>query len=184
MPSGLGVMRLCLACEGCEHTSILYSTETADTWVMREANNAIMEIADGKDSSTAHNIRPDLRAYGGNGDVTFIWGDEKQGLYHIGYRRGADTVKNVIQAVVYGKVARTSAVKKTVVLELNGYEAVLSLDMNGNNKTWLLTGWEKNIPDAIGEVSTQSGATQTSPTFSRADLGAGTSPLSPTSGEK
>ncbi len=29
------------------------------------------------------------------------------------------------------------------------------------------------MPDATGEVSTQSGATQTEPTFSRLDLGAG-----------
>jgi hypothetical protein len=134
--------------------------------------DAVSEIVSGKESSTAKNIRHDLSEYGGNDDVTFIWGNEKMGLYHIGYRRGAETVKNVIKTVLNGNVARASKSKKTVVLELNGYEAVLSLDMNGKKQTWLLTGWEKDVPDAIGEVSAQSDATQNSPIFSRADLGA------------
>ena len=140
--------------------------------------NAISEIAEGKESATAKNIRPDIAQYGGNGDVTFIWGDKKKGLYHIGYRRGKETVNNVIRAVLDGNIARTSDAKETVVLELDGYEAVLSLDMNGGKQTWLLTGWKKNVPDAIGEVGAHSDATQNNPTFSRADLGAGTSSLS------
>ncbi len=36
-----------------------------------------------------------------------------------------------------------------------------------------MTGWAKQKPDAPGEVSTHSGATQTRPTFSRSDLVAG-----------
>ena len=63
----------------------------------------------------------------------------------------------VVEAVVYGDISRYSDVKKTVVLERDGYEAVLSLDENDTTKTWLLTGWRKNKPDAAGAVSTQTG---------------------------
>jgi BirA family biotin operon repressor/biotin-[acetyl-CoA-carboxylase] ligase len=150
----------------------------------RAVTDAIADIAQGAETATAKHIRPDLAQYGGNGDVTFIWGDEKKGLYHIGYRRGAEAVQNVIRAVLDGDVARSSDVKRTVTLGLNGYEAVLSLDMDGNKKTWLLTGWEKDVPDATGEVSTQSGATQISPTFSRTDLGAGTYTIMPETKKK
>jgi hypothetical protein len=91
-----------------------------------------------------------------------------------------DAVIKVLEAVISGKTARYTAVKKTVVLEKAVFEAVLSLDMDGKNKTWLLTGWEKNEPDAIGEVSAQTDATQNSPIFSRANLGAGLITLSST----
>lgn len=63
---------------------------------------------------------------------------------------------------------------KTVVLAKDGYEVLLALTKDGNKETWLFNGWKvKNEKaDAISEVSTQSDATQTSPTFSREDLGA------------
>ncbi|GHU19356.1 hypothetical protein FACS1894163_12130 [Spirochaetia bacterium] len=144
---------------------------------LRAVEIAITEIVNGAEESTAGGIRPDLEPYGGTGDVTFIWGDKKKGLYHIGYRRGPDVVGNVIKAVIRGEIIRNSDVKKTVTLSDNGYEAVLSLDLHGTNQTWLLTGWKENAPDADGEVSTQSDATQTEPTFSRSDLGAGTSKI-------
>jgi hypothetical protein len=38
-------------------------------------------------------------------------------------------------------------------------------------------GWKENVPDVTGEVSTQSGTMQIEPTFSRSDLGAGTSKI-------
>jgi hypothetical protein len=72
-----------------------------------------------------------------------------------------------------GKVERFSATKKTVILKNDGFEAVLSLDEHGKQKTWLLTGWKKKEPDATGEVGARSGATQNGPTFSRADMVAG-----------
>jgi hypothetical protein len=135
---------------------------------------AITAIVNGADIATAKGIRPDLIQYGGTDDVSFLWGDNKKGLYHIGCRRGADVVREVITAVIEGSVVRRQAQKKTVILAYNGYEAVLALDMNGDKNTWLLTGWEKDVPDAVSEVSTQSDATQTKPTFSRPDLGAAT----------
>jgi hypothetical protein len=83
-------------------------------------------------------------------------------------------VARVILEVLIGDVSRTSDIQRTITLDSKGYEAVLSLDRNGNTLTWHLTGWKINEPDAAGEVSTQSGATQNEPTFSRSDLGAGT----------
>ena len=135
---------------------------------------AMQEIAAGAEEAAVKNMRPDFVKYGGNGDVVFIWGNEKKGIYHIGLRRGKEVVENVIKTVLFGQIDRYSAVKKTITLELNGYEAVISLDENGKPKTWLLTGWKKNEPDAAGKVSATTGATQTSPIFGRADLGAGT----------
>ncbi|MEA4834958.1 MAG: hypothetical protein VB133_07485 [Anaeromusa sp.] len=133
----------------------------------------VRKIAGGAEAFTAQQLRPDLEQYGGSADVSFIWGDNKKGIQHIGNKRGAETVLHVIEAVVNGQVVRHSETKKTVVIEHNGFEAVLSLDENGEQKTWLLTGWHKNKPDASGVVSAQSGATQVGPTFSRSDLVAG-----------
>lgn len=51
-------------------------------------------------------------------------------------------------------------------------EAVLSFLSEGE-ESWIVTGWKEKTPDATGEVSTHSVATQARPTFSRSDLGAG-----------
>lgn len=156
---------------------IMFRGETASQTdsAMQQVMDSLQEIVNGKEEVTVKNLRPDLEKYGGSADVNFIWGNNKKGLQHIGMKRGAETVLNVISAVVNGQISRYSEIKKTVTLEHNGYEAVLSLDEDGNQKTWLLTGWHKNKPDTPGVVSTQSGATQTRPTFSRSDLGAGLS---------
>jgi len=135
--------------------------------------SAVREIVDGADSATVKNLRPDVVALGGTADVTIPWGNEKMGLYHIGAKRGADTVRAVLDTVVDGEIDRYTAAKKTVTLRKGDVEAVLSLDESGESKTWLLTGWKKGEPDAVGEVGAQSDATQTEPTFSRSDLGAG-----------
>ena len=136
---------------------------------------ALQEIVNGKEEVVVSDLRPDLEQYDGSPDVAFVWGNKKKGLMHIGVKHGEDVIKDVIDTVLYGDIERYSETKKTVTLSHNGYEAILSLDENGNKKTWLLTGWKINMPDATGEVSTQSGATQTEPTFSRLDLGAGLS---------
>ena len=49
----------------------------------------------------------------------------------------------------------------------------MALTEYGEKKSWLLSGWETGKPDAISEVGTQSDATQSKPTFSRQELGAG-----------
>ena len=61
-----------------------------------------------------------------------------------------------------------------IFLEKDNYEAVLSLDENGKQKTWLLTGFNTKIsPDVEREFSATLKTTQIKPTFSRQDLGAG-----------
>ncbi|GFE61920.1 JAB domain-containing protein [Geobacter sp. AOG2] len=140
---------------------------------VRTVQSAIDKILNGSEEGTAYGLRPDLEQYGGSSDVSFLWGDEKKGIRHIGEKRGADVVWQVIQTVISGKVTKFVKGKKNVHIVDGDREAVLSLEEHGQQKTWLLTGWKIGEPDASGEVSTQSGATQARPTFSRSDLGAG-----------
>lgn len=87
-------------------------------------------------------IRNDLDKYGGSNDVTIYQGDEKYGLKHIERRHGKKCFKPVLEAVANGKIARYEDRNRTVAIQLNNYEAVLSLNQNGKNKTWLLTGYD------------------------------------------
>ena len=128
-------------------------------------------------------MRDDLSQYGGTNDITFYWGNEKKGIYHIAYRRGVNTLLHVIDAVADGRVLRYVEGNKTVVLEKDGFEAVLALTEYGEKKSWLLSGWETGKPDAISEVGTQSDATQSMPTFSRQELGAGLRNIIPQNSE-
>ena len=134
---------------------------------------ALAKIADGSEEETIPNLRNDLEQYGGTNDITLPWGNLKKGIYHIAYRRGTETLLHVVDALADGKIERYVAGNKTIHLVKDGYEAILCLDENGGKKSWLLTGWEINKPDAFGKFYTKSEATQTAPTFSRRDLGAG-----------
>lgn len=135
--------------------------------------NALKEIVSGKNEAVVRNLRPDLAQYGGDSDVYFQWGNAKSGLMHIGKKRGAGVILKVAEAVAIGNKVQHIPGKKTVRITHNGVTAVLSLDEHGKQKTWLLTGWEEGRPDARGEVSTHSTATQSIPIFSRDELGAG-----------
>lgn len=77
----------------------------------------------------------------------------------------------VFDTVIDGKIQRYVAGNKTVILEKDGYEAVLSLDEYGKTKTWLLSGWKISTGET-SEVSATSSPTQDRPTFSRSELGA------------
>lgn len=141
----------------------------------REVKSALQKIADGAEEATVKDLRDDLEQYGGTNDVTFIYGDEKKGLFHIADKHGGiKTLLKVLDAVVDGKVVRHSKGNKTVVLSKGDYEAVLSLDENGKKKTWLLTGFDTKIsPDAERQVRANLKATQQEPILSRQLLGAG-----------
>lgn len=141
----------------------------------REVKDALQKIADGAEEATVKNLRDDLETYGGTNDVTFVYGDEKKGLFHIADKHGGmKTLMKVLDAVVDGDITRYSAGNKTLVVAKNGYEAVLSLDENGKKKTWLLTGFDTKIsPDAEREVRATLKATQHEPILSRQVLGAG-----------
>ncbi len=143
----------------------------------REVLNALQKIANGSEEETVKNLRKDLEQYGGTNDVTFIFGNNKKGIQHIAQKHGAKTLLKVFDTVIDGNVIRYSDKKKTVIIGKDNYEAVLSLDENGNKKTWLLSGWDvtkskEKSSDVNSEVSTQSATTQIKPTFSRQDLGA------------
>lgn len=139
----------------------------------RKIISALQKIVNGSEEETVSGLRNDLAQYGGTDEITFYWGNEKKGIYHIAYRRGVDTLLHVIDAVADGKIKRFVAGNKTVVIEKDGFEAVLALTEYGKQKSWLLSGWQINKPDANGEVGAQSAATQLKPTFSRQELGAG-----------
>ena len=141
----------------------------------KEVKNALQKIADGAEEATVKDLRDDLEQYGGTNDVTFIYGDEKKGLFHIADKHGGiKTLLKVLDTVVDGKITDFTEKNKTIHLIKDGYEAILSLDEYGKKKTWLLTGFDTKIsPDAEREFNATLKATQTKPTFSRQDLGAG-----------
>lgn len=140
----------------------------------KDVVNALKKIADGSEEETVKNLRNDLEQYGGTNDITFVFGNDKKGIKHIAQKHGVKTLLKVFDTVVDGDVLRYVPNKKTVVLSKGDYEAVLSLDENGNKKTWLLSGWntKEKSSGVSSEVSTQSTSTQIKPTFSRQDLGA------------
>lgn len=147
--------------------------DSANAGSVRAVFAAARAIAEGAGEATVSGLRPDLVAIGGSPDVVLKWGDTGQfGLAKIGALRGARVVRGVLEAVALGNISRFSPIKKTVVLAQGDMRAVLSLDEHGAQRTWLLTGWEEVRPDDPGQVSTESGTTQRTPTFSRDALGA------------
>jgi len=129
--------------------------------------------------------RDDLEQYGGTTGVTFDFGKPGDaakgykggyGISHIAAKHGTETLFKLLDVIANGDVVRHVEGNKTVVIGKDGYEAVLALTRNGEKETWMLTGWNADVKKekagANGEVSAHSAATQTSPTFSREDLGA------------
>jgi hypothetical protein len=53
---------------------LMQAEEARERENIQAVNTAITEIANGAEEAAAKGIRPDLTRYGGNGDVTFIWG--------------------------------------------------------------------------------------------------------------
>lgn len=80
------------------------------------------------------------------GDVTLVYGDDKAGLAHIAKRRGADFMKRLPELLEKGEVYKRGNQKTRVFIKNDTDEAVLSLDWNGEKKTWLLSAYEK-YPD-------------------------------------
>lgn len=143
-----------------------------------KVEDAMREIANGKTEATVPGLRNDLAQYGGTNDVTIIRGDEKKGLIHIKERHGMASIAPVLEAVANGKITRCSRGNKTVAIQKDGYEAILSLEEHGKQKTWLLTGYgilddRKKVPTGdSGKVCTRHASTHTGPTSSRPGMGA------------
>ncbi|MFZ9958971.1 MAG: hypothetical protein ACO3GP_01165 [Candidatus Limnocylindrus sp.] len=146
---------------------------TSITPTYRTVLEAAQGLANGEQEIPNAISRNDIIDYGGTSSINLKWGNSKYGLQHIGEKRGVDVVLKVLQAVAEGEVSKFVPSKKTLHLNKDEVEAVLSLDENGESKTWLLRGWEIGRPDSQGKVGANPRDTQTGPTFSRSDLGAG-----------
>lgn len=88
------------------------------------------------------NVRNDLKEISGSNDIYLLQGNEKGGMKHILSKHPedidivADTLKN-------GSITKVVPNRK-VFIESNDGHCLISLDYNGNKKTWLLTGYKKN----------------------------------------
>jgi isoleucyl-tRNA synthetase len=166
-------------------SSNTYTPEQIDTLNIQSGIWSLQKVITRQTDVTAAMHRYDLE---GINDITFVWGvrgDIKKnfkggyGISHIISKRdaeagnGLDVAIKLIEVIAKGEVHKEVSVKETVHIAYDGYEAVLSKDRFGEKETWLLTGWKINKPGASEEVSTAVTATHISPTFSRADMGAG-----------
>lgn len=127
--------------------------------------------------------REDLKQYGGETGISFYWGEpwDKSkkykwwyGISHIAEKHGADTLLKMIKVLARWKITRYAKSIDRISIWYDGYTAILSLSKDNWKETRLVTGRKDNEKktDGSSEVSTQSTPTQTSPTFSRTDLGA------------
>ena len=121
-------------------------------------------MADGVEEVADAMNRTDLAEYGGTSGITFVYGkigdaDKKfkggYGISHIAAKHGVNTVLKAVDVIANGNIERYVPGNKTVVLEKDGYQAVLALTRFGEKNTWLLSGWKKEeTADESGEVST------------------------------
>ena len=144
--------------------------------------DSLRKIALGEDEVKDAMHRKDLSQFSASTGITFVFGKTGDparnykggfGLAHIGAKHGADTILRVLDAIANGKISRYVAGNRTVIIEKDGYEALLALTRFGNKETWLFNGWDKiETTGEDGKVSTNTVSTQANPTFSREDLGA------------
>lgn len=81
-------------------------------------------------------IHPDL------GPIAFVYGDEKMGLRHIEAKRGTVFLDRIPSVLRYGKAERDSdGLPRAYVIDSSdpANVAVIRLDWNGKQKTWLVT---------------------------------------------
>ena len=124
------------------------------------------------------------------GAIDFIWGfagkgekfKQGYGVAHILAKHvpesGEDLPYKIVETIAKGKITRVQTLagssQPRLVLEHDGYTAILSLS-NGENSTWLLTGWEdfkdarKRASSANGEGNGSTAATATAPMRTRRD---------------
>lgn len=154
----------------------------------QKIKNALQEIADGKEEVTLPKLRDDLEQYGGTNDITLIRGNKKEGIIHIIENGREHYLGDILDTVVEGKIVRRAEGNNSVILQQDNIQAVLRLERNGKQKTWLLTGWDittnskeekqaylskKGLAsDEQGKVCTRHLPTQTEPILCRFCLGA------------
>lgn len=129
-------------------------------------------------------LRPEI------GEIDLVWGEEGdpqrgykggKGLSHIIAKRTAEGIDGVAFARSLYEVIANGTVQPVYtaggdprqIITLDERVVVLSLMEHGKERIWVLTGYiDKKISGAPGEVFPSSGATSTTPSFSRRDRGA------------
>lgn len=150
----------------------------ADTNIRRgrEAmNRAIVERADQKRAMYRNDI----------GWVDFVWGDDRKGLQHIIHRRmGSDGMsrdavvrmltQNVVETIAKGATERRSESGNAIRLYVNHQGNAVSLVKQKGSNSWVLTAFQENGNQAVGQVrgATQSALRSSDPIRSRVGLGA------------
>lgn len=84
--------------------------------------------------------RPDI------GQISLVYGDDNAGLQHIADRMGADILNRIPDLIANGRVYTKAGQSNRVFIGNDRDEAVIRLDWNGQEKTWLLSAYEK-YPD-------------------------------------
>lgn len=113
---------------------------------------------------------------GGNGIAKIIdkrnWEAETNEV--LKSQKGIQIAKKLIDVIVHGEISRITEVTKRVHIQKDGFEAILSLDLNGNKVNWLLTGFKiiKKGIDGISQVCTKLTPTHIQPILSRLYMGA------------
>lgn len=112
------------------------------------------------------------------GDIDLPWGQTSDDPTAKGYglakieRWHPEAVDNLQNALA--TLPLKSQSPNRIVLENGDHRAVVRLDYNGSQKTWLLTHFGKDIPDVASGGSEPESTTQGTTTHARGDLGAGT----------
>jgi hypothetical protein len=84
------------------------------------------------------------------GPIAFVYGNEHFGLRHIAERRGTEFIQHIPDILAAGRVVRDKGgLPRAYVVDSHdpAHVAVVRLDWDGHQKTWLVTAF----PDAVGK---------------------------------
>lgn len=139
---------------------------------------------------------PDAFTHPELGAIAFVYGDEKMGLRHIAEKRGAGFLRSIPAILKNGNVVRDDkGLPRTYLVHNTDPKrvAVIRLDWDGQQKTWLVTAYQDDdgklgnarkenpgeLPKGISDQSTHS-----NPPFLGDKVGAGqANPTTPVTGK-
>lgn len=86
----------------------------------------------------------------GFGDIDLVWGDDKKGLQHIindhilvkdpDFQNIEETVSRINDIIMSGVIVKEGEAK--IVFEKDGYRVVISKNIHGEKKNWILTSYD------------------------------------------
>jgi hypothetical protein len=88
------------------------------------------------------NVRSDLKGITGSNDIYLLQGNSKGGMKHI-LEKHPEDLNIIAETLQNGEITKVVPNRK-VFIESNDGHCLISLDYNGNKKTWLLTGYKKD----------------------------------------